>query len=612
MNGLNGSTDTKYKRKAVILMKKVRWFFEYGIRISVKLVTSYLILIIIPLIILGVVLYSFYLDAFIVQASKYSNQLMNQINKNIESYFLTIDQLSMNIAYDDTINNIIDNLYYTEKFESPEDEQYLNDMLSHYLLSNDGVDSIHIYCREDSFHAYKKGTINKYYRPTSQDYLTRAKTTYGESFIISRFDKQFNEKFFSISIIRPIISMFSFTTVGTVVINVNHRILRDLIDEIGLDSQNKILILNEKDEVLYSEDETTIGKRVTDDLYINKEYNNGLINVYDQQGEKYLFVSERSSFTYHKAVVLTPYYYLTKSVNESSVFIMYLGLVLFAIAFFLSILITGTITRPINELKDTFSLVGQQNRHIEKKIDGRNEIGELWLGFNKMVKRIDGLIEEIIDKEDEKRRAEIKALQMQINPHFLYNALSSIKYLAIIQNANNINRITDLLISLLKEIANNQTDYTTIRDEIDMIKKYIEIQKVIYLDKFKISIVCPKALYEKKIIKFILQPIVENSIFHGILPNNKKGFIRIKIYENEQLVIKVIDNGIGLAESKDWQHKSNNEDRNNHIGLKNIDSRIKLFYGPEYGINLRSKKGVGTIVTIVLPREINEREREND
>ena len=584
------------------LTKKLKDYLEYGIRIRVKLVTSYLILIIIPLIVLGVVLYSFYFDAFVIQASEYSDQLMDQINKNIESYFETIDQMSMNIAYDDSVNDIMDNIYYTSELESPEDEQYLNDIISNYLLSNDGIDSIHIYSTEHSFHAYKKGTINKYYSPASQDYLTRAKTTYGESFIVSRFDKQFNENFFSISIVRPIISMFSFSTVGTVVVNVNHRVLQDLIDGIGLGSHNKILILNEKDEVLYSEDEAAIGRRLTDDLYFNKNYEDGLVNVYDDKGERYLFISERSSITSHRAVVLTPYSYLTKSVNESSVFILYLGLVIFAVSFFFSILITGTITRPVNELKDTFKYVGQTNRHIAKDVAGTNEISELWLGFNKMVQRIDELINEIIGKEDEKRRSEIKALQMQINPHFLYNTLNSIKYLAIIQNANNIKRITNLLISLLKEIANNQTDYTTIRDEINLIRKYIEIQKVIYMDKFSISIICPKALYDKKIIKFILQPIVENSIFHGVLPNAKKGLIRIRIYEETQLIIKIIDNGIGISKSDDWQQKTENEERNNHIGLKNIDSRIKLFYGIEYGIEVRSKEGVGTIVTVVLPR----------
>lgn len=587
-------------------VKRLKKFFEYDISIKVKLISSYLILIIIPLIVLGVVLYAFYLDAFIVQASEYSDQLMDQINRNIESYFETIDQLSMNVAYDDSVNDILDNLYYTSQFRSPEDEQYLNETLSHYLLSNDGVDSIHIYGTEHNFHAYKKGTINQYYSPASQEYLSRARTTYGESFIISRFDKQFNENFFSISIIRPIISLYNFSTVGTVVINVNHRVLEDLIDDIDLDSHNKILILNEKDEVLYSEDEAAIGRRLTEDLYFNKEYDKGLVNVYDQYGEKYLFISKRSSVTSHRAVVLIPYSQLTKSVNESSIFIVYLGLIIFAVSFFFSILITETITRPINELKATFHYVGKSNRGIKKKIDGTNEISELWRGFNNMVRRIEELISEIIGKEDEKRKAEIKALQMQINPHFLYNTLNSIKYLSIIQNANNIKRITNLLISLLKEIANNQTDYITIKDEINLIKKYIEIQKVIYLDKFSISIVCPEALYGKKIIKFILQPIVENSIFHGVLPNAKKGLIRIKIYQEEQLVIKIIDNGIGLNNNDDWESKSENEDRNNHIGLKNIDSRIKLFYGQEYGIVVKSKRNYGTIVTVVLPREINE------
>lgn len=597
---------SSFQQISVALMKKIKEIFKYNISIKVKLICSYLILVTIPLTILGAVLYSYFLNAIIMQASEDATQLTNQINKNIESYFEEIDELSLSIAYDETINKTLDELYFNMESENPLDRSDLNDQLSLYLQIKKGVDSIHIYSEDNYFYAFKKGTINEYYIASTQDYLNKAKTTYGKSYIVSRNEKQFVENYFSISIVRPILSLYSFKIIGTLVINVNYNVLKDLIDEVEPNNNSKIIILNEHDQVLYSKDRETIGKGLTQEFYYDKTYDGDFINVYDENNEKYLFISQRSSITSHRIVVIIPYWDLSKNADESNVFIIILAIFLSVAAFLVGILITNTITKPIKELQDEFTYVGKTNYEIRQGVKGKNEISELWLGFNRMVLRIEELIREIISKEDEKRRAEINALQMQINPHFLYNTLNSIKYLSIIQNASNIKRITNLLISLLKELANNQTDYITIEDEIKIVKKYIEIQKVIYLDKFSVSIICPKALYDKKIIKFILQPIVENSIFHGLLPSEKKGQIRIKIIKEEKLKIKIIDNGVGLENKMGWENQSKSGDKNNHIGLNNINNRIKLFYGEEYGITLKSKKNIGTVVEIILPYQTGE------
>lgn len=587
----------------MIKFRSIKDIFKYDISLKAKLICSYLVFITLLLSILGIVLYNYYLNAFIMQASESANQLTEQINKNIESYFEEIDQLSLNIAYDDKINKTLDDLDISAQFTNPTDEQDLNDQLYHYLLSKNGVDSIHIYSKDRYFQAYKRGTINELYRPSSEVFYTNVNRTNGRIYVESRTEKQFVENFFSISIGRPILSLYSFKKIGTLVIDVNNAVLKDLINDVKQKSNSMIIVLNEKDDqVLYSEDSTEIGKRLTKDLFYNKSYDGGLTNVYDEDNHKYLFISQRASITNHRIVVMIPYSDLTKNVNESSLFIVDIGVLLFIAAFLIGILITNTITKPIQELQKSFDHVGKANYSITKNIRGKNEISKLWLGFNKMVQSIDELIHEIIHKEDEKRKAEINALQMQINPHFLYNTLNSIKYLSIIQNANNIKRITDLLISLLKELANNKTDFITIKDEINILKKYVEIQKVIYMDKFSVSIVCPKDLYSAKIIKFILQPIIENSIFHGILPSERKGKIRIKIQKKDYLKIRIIDNGVGLENDQDWKNASVNGSMHNHIGLNNINHRIKLFYGGQYGVTIKSKRNIGTVVEVNLPQ----------
>ena len=584
------------------MIKRIKNAFKYKISLEVKLIASYLILIMILVFTLSIVLHSYYLNAFIKQASDDSIQLTSQINKNIESYFEEIDELSINIAYDERLNESLDDLYFNSKFSNSADEQYLNNLLSNNLFSKKGIFSINIYSTEFNFLAYKQGTVNEYYVPVTQDYLRKAKTNYGKSYIVSRNETQFFEDNFSISLVRPIISLYSFKLIATLVIDVDYNILKDLIKNSETNSSSKIYILNEKDEVLYSEESAEIGKQLTRGLFYKKEYKGNLVNLYDENNNKYLFISQRSNITNQRIVVMIPYSILTKDVDQSIEFIFRVGIFLIIVALLLGLTMANTIMRPIKELQRAFQYVGKSNYTKNEKINGNNEISKLWLGFNTMAKRIDMLIEETINKEDQKRKAEMNALQMQINPHFLYNTLNSIRYLSIIQNANNIKTITTLLISLLKELANVKTDYITLEEEISIVTEYIEIQKLIYLDKFTVSIECPKELFKIRVLKFILQPIIENSIFHGILPSNRNGQIRIKITKTDILKIRIIDNGVGLVNGS---IESKNGDKGNHIGLNNLDERIKLFYGNEFGITLRSKINVGTIVEIDLPLSVN-------
>lgn len=203
-------------------------------------------------------------------------------------------------------------------------------------------------------------------------------------------------------------------------------------------------------------------------------------------------------------------------------------------------------------------------------------------------------------------------LQAQINPHFLYNTLDSIKWIATMQHSTGIVRVVSALSSLLKNMAKGFNEKVTVRQELDFLNNYITIEKIRYIELFDVEISLEDpSLYNARIIKLTLQPIVENSIFSGIEPSGKPGLIKINIYtKNQILYISIRDNGVGISEENITRLLTDTDRVTKHymsgIGLPNVDRRIKLVYGEEYGLHIESEVGSYTCVTVSLPLEFDD------
>ena len=201
-------------------------------------------------------------------------------------------------------------------------------------------------------------------------------------------------------------------------------------------------------------------------------------------------------------------------------------------------------------------------------------------------------------------------LQAQINPHFLYNTLDSIKWIATVQKNTGIVQVVTALSSLLKNMAKGFNEKVTLRQELDFLENYIVIEKIRYIELFDVETqVDDEALYQAKIIKLTLQPIVENSIFSGIEPSGRFGLIRIHAWqEGTSLCVSVEDNGIGIEpeniEKLLTDTSKITKSTMSGIGLPNVDRRLKLVYGEEYGLSIESEPGQYTRVTIRLPLEV--------
>jgi len=238
------------------------------------------------------------------------------------------------------------------------------------------------------------------------------------------------------------------------------------------------------------------------------------------------------------------------------------------------------------------------------------EINKLGKAFNEMVIRIETLIDQLLIStkkqsilENKKKEAELIALQAQINPHFLYNTFESINWLIRSDDKQNAIGMLNDLSSLLRYYARSNEPLVTIREEITYAKAYSDIMKMRFKENLVFKWEISEETFQCKIIKFTLQPLIENSIYHGIIPKQNKGTIQIKCYsEDNDLFITVLDDGVGIDQKELRKIEQELSGQNLNIGLYNVQNRIKILFGEKYGLSINSILGEKTEIKIHIPR----------
>lgn len=294
-----------------------------------------------------------------------------------------------------------------------------------------------------------------------------------------------------------------------------------------------------------------------------------------------------------------------KQYNAILISIIIFTFIAFLTAALISVKLVNSIIGPIFKLTSLMKEVEKGNLDISCKVKGADELGMLASGFNHMTGQIKELLRKIMQDQEDKRLAEIQILQHQINPHFLYHTLNSIRWMAKIYKVENIDIMVTSLIKLMKNSIGSENEFITIQNEIELLQCYFDIQKFRFIDKFEVEMNIDTQINEYLIMKLLLQPVVENALIHGIEPMKGKGRIEIsgrKDGGNIEFIIR--DNGLGMDEES---LKSVLSDKNfkskqfSGIGLKNVNERIKLHFGGDYGLQINSCLNVGTTVTVKIP-----------
>ncbi len=395
-------------------------------------------------------------------------------------------------------------------------------------------------------------------------------------------------------------------------IDLNYKILKELCERNSLAKDSYVFIIDKSGQIIYHPKQQLLyngltTEKIADVLTCESDY------FVTQEGEKSkLYTISVSEKTGWRVIGVAAISELMKNKEETQNLYIITAVVLLCIAVILANFFTTAIARPIKKLKDSMKEVEKGNfKNAGVVVRSGREIGSLENSFNVMTIKIQELMEQIIYEQKQKRKSELKALRSQINPHFLYNTLDSIIWMAEGGKNREVVRMTSALAKLLRQSISNEEELISLEREVDYVRNYLIIQKMRYKDKLEYEIEVDKKIQKENIINLILQPLVENAIYHGIKYKGAKGLIRIEGYEEkEKILLKVIDNGIGMDEEtlQGIFYKSKDKEGSSGVGVYNVQTRIQLFYGAEYGLRFESTFGEGTTVTILLPKNVSAKE----
>lgn len=273
------------------------------------------------------------------------------------------------------------------------------------------------------------------------------------------------------------------------------------------------------------------------------------------------------------------------------------------------VVLTRYITTPISRIMDKINRISLNDYSFDADLETpNNEMGEVGARLNELGMGIEKLLEGTIALHDERSEIEMALLQSQVNPHFLYNTLNSVHWMAVMQKNTGIEKVIKSLVNLLKNVSKGVSDRITLAEELSLLDDYVNIQSVRYMGVFDYVCNIPDEFKKYKIIKFTLQPLVENAMFHGVVPKGTFGTISVDAHKDEEyLVITVTDDGVGmlpeqaaaLLKEQDRPGKSGM----NGIGVANVNRRLKLTYGAKCGLSVESEKGQYTRISVHIPRE---------
>lgn len=575
--------------------------------IRTKLILGCIILSIVPIIIITTVLYN--LSGKIIHENTAEAILLN-----LDSYAEEIDDIFMSLYYD-TVEMAFDK--QLRSMIKEENSMEISNYLRDYLRNHAYIDSIYFFNNDNNYiitsdenkqivKVENIHNIDKRYDKKNGSYLIN---------VIERFDYLSNKNYFTIE--KALYDSKNGELLGFIQVNVDERTLYyDLLNDMIRLNNGDVLMINSDKTIVSSKRQEDIGEILFKESDIDFITTSKGYSLEETKEEPILKVYSVSKVTKYKLIYYIPESEIIQDVKK----INYIALYCIGISVILIIALwyfyTADLYQPIAQLKDQMLKVGEGDFDIYLEHDREDEMGILINGFNDMIAKVNYLFNEVFRTKYQKKEAELKALQSQITPHFLYNTLNSIRCVSILHEDNAVSQMLESLIDLLRATAGNKNIFIRLEQELSQVEDYVDIIRFRYNDAFKVIYDIEPEAYHLDVPKLIIQPLVENSIQHGLDLRSNEGEIYIKASEEgDNLVIKVIDNGRGISEAKIRAILNNEEDKSKNlsgIGVFNVDERIKLYYGEEYGLSYQAHEGGGTEAIITLPSSLKRGKVNND
>ena len=409
------------------------------------------------------------------------------------------------------------------------------------------------------------------------------------------------------SIVKAVISRDTGEVDGVLLMDIEHSIISAAIEGSQIQTGGFVFVLDEENRMVYTP--------INDVVYrIKPEWltdENKVLTV-DVGASRYLVRFKTSEKTGWKTVSVISYDEVMGDINRMIAIYTVILIATILLVQYLSLLVSDNITRPIKQLRDLMKEAEEGNLSVRFESGSSDEIADLGQSFNHMIRRIRELLDRVRQEEDLKRKAELKIVQEQFKPHFLYNTLDTINWMAREHGAKDIVQLVEALTNVFRISLSHGNSYIPIRDEIHYISSYLYVQKTRYKDKLLFEVEADEECMQILVPKLILQPLVENSIYHGIKLKRGIGHIKVSVHrDGDRICMSVEDDGKGMDEEtskeltelleSDQRSESITADDNRSFGLFYVKERLRQRYRDGYSVEVISALGEGTKISLFIP-----------
>ncbi|MFJ5624133.1 sensor histidine kinase [Peribacillus loiseleuriae] len=549
------------------------------------------------------------------EARSYSWQIIRQVNTHIEYYVGDFEIEILKILNNQTINQFLE-INTQEEFESSGMESSVKRVLQNAAYSRSDISNITIFVNNVATVDTLDVRFNRIHPIVSFQpaFFEKILPENAEPVIFTRTLSDNENKENVISIARRLFSPRTLKPIGFIVMDVNFKRFEEIAIQVNFGNSGFMYIVDSQGNYVYNPKFSQLGKKAS--LQNMKEILQGESGSFvTNEEEKNLLTYSHSGFLGWTIITSIPYKELIKSSVYIRNTIFMTTVLILLVAAILGLGLASSIIKPIRGLQKMMKRVEEGDFRGQVQVLSKDEIGDLTNGFNKMLIRLNELVNEVYlskiretEMQLRQKEIELKALQAQINPHFLFNSLETIRGMALEYGMDDISDISAALAKLLRYNLNNNSQTVTLSEEILHTKVYLRIQKHRFSEKLEYTFLIPDWAKNQRIAKFSIQPIVENSFKYGIEPFGGISKISITaLRESEDAyIIRIQDNGPGIIPEKMEEIHRNLKQKNimeggPGIGMVNVHRRIVHLFGEEFGISVTSGEGSGAVICIRLP-----------
>ena len=586
-------------RKIGLRLRQLKkWYMINSIK---KIISSaFTIIAAIGILTVGGTLYLRYIESTEKIIDKNNILFIDQVNQNLDNYLRNMMKIS-NAVYYQVIKKA--------NFSTDDISEELNLL---YEANKDSLVSICIFSEYGQVLAAQPLTqVKEYVDPRQSDWFVKAKgksenlhfsTPHVQNLFI---DPDYKYRWV-VSLSRAVdITNNGKISSGVLLVDMNFTAIEQLFKNVSMDNSSYIYLIDGEGEIIYHPRQQLIYSNLIDENnIIAADYEDG--NHKEKfQGSSRLVTVKTVGYTGWKIVCVTPMNSIISNYSDMGIFSIFIILLFITIIAFTNVFVSSRITNPITELEKSVKRFESGESDIDILVDGSYEVRHLAKAIKSMVNQMHVLMDNIVKEQEAKRKSELNALQAQINPHFLYNTLDSIIWMIENENYNGAIKMVTALAKLFRISLSRGKNIIPLRDEIEHVRNYLTIQSIRYKNKFEYFIECDENTLNLCSIKLIIQPLVENAIKHGMEFMDGEGEVVIKAYIKESdLFIDVIDNGFGMTQENAeaiLNGTAQVKGKGSGIGLKNVNERIKIYFGDSYGLSIFSELDEGTTVRIHMP-----------